>query len=356
MKTLLISLLFISTAWAQVQNGDIDQYIGEPLDIPKADFFRADSVERSDIRNDGLSMTAYIRKNGKLLLIEPFKVKVSSGSEKVELTTNGKAINPAKCQNSNQKETFRGSLVFDNKWYSIEKRKPYEFLFDLKCGESAKFIFDHDSFAGEVMGIFEIAELAKKKFESIGLLEFWNKQISIVWPGSGDYYSWGTVNVTKGYQWDVVGHELGHAIYDLADIGRFGGGSHRIDECYTINLALSEGWASFFGAWLKVQLDDQDAKFEYMVPRRAPLRIENIPQDVCAGPKNEWRVTGFLWDIIDLNDDVNDQSRMSFKELWLKSRNKNFKGIEAMADFLETDGFDPVLLNVVWEQNFLQSR
>jgi hypothetical protein len=354
MKYLLVAMLFIQSAFAGL-HGDIDQYIGEPLELPAADFFRADSIERSSIRNDGISMTAYIRKNGGLTLLEPFKVKVKAVSESIELETNGKAVNPQTCQ-SNKKETFRGSLILENKWYSIEKRKPYEFLFDLKCGESAKFIFDYDSFAGEVMGIFEIAELARKKFENLGLIDFWNKQISIVWPGSGDYYSWGTVNVTKGYQWDVVGHELGHAVYDLADIGRFGGGSHRIDECYTINLALSEGWASFFSAWLKVQIDDADAKFEYMVPRRAPLRFETIPSDVCAGPKNEWRVTGFLWDIIDQNDDGQDSSRMSFKELWLKTRNKNFSGIEALADFLETDGFDPVLLNVVWEQNFLQSR
>lgn len=355
MKNLLVLSLLILSSIAY-GFGDIDHYVSESEVGPKADFFRADAVENSAIRNDGFSMTAFMRKNGELFLIKPFKVEVRSKSEKIQLLTNGKTVTPKACEKGTSKDMFRGSLVFENNWYTIKKRKPYEFLFDLKCGESTKFIFDYDSFAGEVMGIFEIAEIAKEKFEKLGLLDFWNRNLTIRWPGAGDYYSWGTVNVTKGYQWDVVGHEIGHAIYDFANIGQFGGGSHRIDECYTDNLALSEGWASFFAAWLKVQLNDADAKFEYMVPRRAPLKFENIPSDVCAGPKNEWRVTGFLWDLIDHNEDGTDQSRMSFKELWEKTRNKNFRGIEALADFLEVDGFDPVLLNVVWEQNFLQNR
>jgi hypothetical protein len=354
MKTFLFLLSFCLTAQAQF-HGDIDHHVEEVKEGVFADFFRADEIERSVIRNEGFSMTTYIRKNGQLRLLDPFTVTVRSKSESVELLTNGETVNPNICSKG-EKAIFRGNLVFENKYYTIEKRKPYEFLFDLKCGESTKFIFDYDSHAGEVMAIFEIAEKAKIKFEKLGLLDFWNRDITIKWPGSGDYYSWGTVNVTKGFQWDVVGHEIGHAIYDYADIGRFGGGAHRIDECYTDSLALSEGWASFFAAWLKVQLTDADAKFEYMVPRRAPLRFENIPTDVCKGPRNEWRVTGFLWDIIDHNEDDQDTSRMSFKDLWLKTKGKNFRGIEALADFLETDGFDPVLLNIVWEQNFLQSR
>ena len=354
MKIFLFSFLLSLTVEAQFI-GDIDHYVEEVREGISSDFFRADETIRSVIRNEGFAMSTHIRKNGKLRLLDPFKVTVRSKSGKVDLLTNGKTIDSSICRKDNQ-ATFRGYLIFENRYYSIEKRRPYEFLFNLKCGESVKFIFDHDSFAGEVMGIFEIAEKAKLKFEQLGLIDFWNRDITIKWPGAGDYYSWGTVNVTKGFQWDVVGHEIGHAIYDYADIGRFGGGAHRIDECYSESLALSEGWAVFFAAWLKIQLTDTDAQFEYMVPRRAPLRFENIPTDVCKGPRNEWRVTGFLWDIIDHNEDDLDTSRMSFKELWLKTKGKNFKGIEALADFLETDGFDPILLNVLWEQNFLVKR
>ena len=77
-----------------------------------------------------------------------------------------------------------------------------------------------------------------------------------------------------------MAHEIGHAIYDQADIGVSGGGRHRIDECYTNALALSEGWATFFAGWLNLRLNDQDARFEFLVPRRAPIRLENIPSDL----------------------------------------------------------------------------
>ncbi len=92
-----------------------------------------------------------------------------------------------------------------------------------------------------------------------------------------------------------------------------------------------------------------------MVPRRAPLEIEHIPSDVCAGPKNEWRVTGFLWDLIDINDDQ-ENTKLSFEQLWKTTFNGKFKTIMDLAHKLEKSGMDPVLLNAVYENNFLEKR
>ncbi|MBT4791515.1 MAG: hypothetical protein HON90_08085, partial [Halobacteriovoraceae bacterium] len=168
----------------------------------------------------------------------------------------------------------------------------------------------------------------------------------------GDYHSGNTVYVTNGHHWDVVGHELGHAIYAQAKIGKTAGGSHKIDECYSATLAISEGWASYFSAWLHVSLRDQDAQFEFLVPRRAPLRFEHIPIDVCAGEKNEWRVTGFFWDIIDLSDD-GEQSQATFAKVFEYGMKRKFRTTKKYARYLLKKGFDPVLMNIVWENNFL---
>ncbi|MFP5501741.1 MAG: hypothetical protein ACLGIN_04575, partial [Candidatus Sericytochromatia bacterium] len=95
-----------------------------------------------------------------------------------------------------------------------------------------------------------------------------------------------------------------------------GGGPHKIDECYSGGLAWSEGFASFFSAVISIRRDDPDAKFEYMVPRRKPIRIENVPDDVCEGYTNEWRVSSALWDLYDTNEDGTDRVALSFKTIW----------------------------------------
>ncbi len=163
---------------------------------------------------------------------------------------------------------------------------PYELFLSLKCGVAQTMIFDEDSEAGQVIAVWQTLVRAEKKLsQSVGV-GFWKRQIEMVLSGKGDYYSGDVVNLTQGHHWDVVAHELGHAIYDQAGIGAFGGGQHYIDQCYTGALAFSEGWASFFSAWMNLGLADPDAQFEYMVKRRAPIRFENIPSDVCRKSTN----------------------------------------------------------------------
>lgn len=224
---------------------------------------------------------------------------------------------------------------------------------DLPCEGRTRLIFKADSDAGQALGIWQVAFRAREKLRAEVGLGFWSKAIRFSFPGDGDYYSWGTVHLTRGDHWDVVGHEMGHAIYDLAGLGGMGGGQHKIDECYSPTLALSEGWASFFSAWVSVGLDDSDAKFEYMVPRRAPLRFEIIPADVCAGQANEWRVTGFFWDLIDLNRD-SEFAEAPFGALWSAMAGSKVRDTRGAVDrLLQSRVFDQRQLSQVWRQNFL---
>jgi hypothetical protein len=356
MKTyLLLCSLFSFSSMAQLIPGDIDTipHKVEEFKIMKGtDFFRADDIEATNVRSNAISLQLKIRKNDQLSDITPLQFKLLSSNTPQMLNSNGILSNFKSCE-TNPNEKFRVSYIFDNKYFQVAYRKTYELIFTINCGEKTILIFDFDSTGGQVLGIVDIAETAMNKLKDNKLLSFWKKKIKIKWPANGDYYSYNTVNVTKGYQWDVVGHELGHAIYDQANIGSFGGGSHRIDQCYSEALALSEGWASLFGAWIKVSLSDPDAKFEYMVPRRAPLRFETIPPDVCSSHKNEWRVTGFLWDLIDLNGDERDSSSMNFIKFWKSGENKNYRSAKKLAKGYIKQGFDPILMNVIWKQNFL---
>lgn len=145
-------------------------------------------------------------------------------------------------------------------------------------------------------------------------LSFW-KKLPIYWPDRGDYFSWGSLHISEAHRWDVVGHELGHAVYYFASNFGSGGGPHKIDECYSPGLALSEGWATFFSAAIFLERDDPDAKFEFLVPRRAPIRIENVPEDVCQGPNNEWRVAAWFWDVYDTHKDREDSLGLD----WMQS-------------------------------------
>lgn len=154
-------------------------------------------------------------------------------------------------------------------------------------------------------------------FEREGIaLDWWARPIKTVWPASADFYNFGSVNLTDATHWDVNGHEIGHAMYFAGLNAASGGGPHKIDECYGASLAFSEGFGSFFSAAAGLRRDDPDARFEFMVPRRAPIRIENVPSDVCEGYTNEWRAAAALWDLYDTHDDGTDRVALTFKEIW----------------------------------------
>ncbi|MFI5361624.1 MAG: hypothetical protein ACHQ49_06620 [Elusimicrobiota bacterium] len=149
-------------------------------------------------------------------------------------------------------------------------------------------------------------------------IDWWRNPLTVVWPGGSDYFSPGewTLHLTDPMSWDIVTHELGHAVMDGAMNATTGGGAHKIDQCYSEGLAWGEGWASFFAAAVHLSADDADAKFEFMVPRRAPIRIENVPGDVCQGTASEWRVFAGLWDLYDRHDDGLDHIALGFGPIW----------------------------------------
>ncbi|NDG85713.1 MAG: hypothetical protein EBX52_11850, partial [Proteobacteria bacterium] len=177
----------------------------------------------------------------------------------------GRVVDPA-CA----KSAFATTVILEAPKFQVSNGSaPYEIALTLKCGVSQKIVFGEDTPAGQAVGIWQIVSRGQERLREAVGLGFWKRQIELIWPGKGDYYTGDTVNLTAGHHWDVVSHEFGHAIYDQAGIGVFGGGQHYIDQCYSDAMAISEGWASFFAGWLNLELSDPDAKFEYMVPRRA---------------------------------------------------------------------------------------
>jgi len=250
------------------------------------------------------------------------------------------------------RDTIHVEAILKNEFFEVsDGNQPYRIVADIPAQGKNQLIFLPDSSGGQVLGIWQVAQRAKTKLESEVGLSFWKTPLSFSWPAEGDYYAFGEVHLTRGDHWDVVGHEMGHGIYDLANLGVFGGGAHKIDECYSEALAISEGWASFFSAWLNVDLQDPDAKFEYMVPRRAPIRFESIPSDVCPGQTNEWRVTGFFWDLVDLHDDSEKATEL-FARMWNAMKGTRVGSALAAKNKLKNAGFDPELLQIVWDLNF----
>jgi hypothetical protein len=231
----------------------------------------------------------------------------------------------------------------------------YRIRTSVDCGTRLQLTFNESSDGGQPLSIWRVAQLGVSKVRDAVGLGFWNSPLEFVWPESGDYYSFGAVHITRGDHWDVVGHEMGHGIYDLGNLGAFGGGQHKIDECYSEALALSEGWASYFSGWISVDLADPDAKFETMVPRRAPIQFENVPSDVCNGPTNEWRVTSFLWDLVDTHQD-GESANESFARLWRAMQSSRASSIRAAASLIEHSGVSKDWMDLVWELNFKTPR
>lgn len=344
----LISLLLLSQfTFANVID---DSDLSNPmmlLEVASPDL-KVDSIHRYPIRRNSVALKAIIIQDGIETEIRNLNFDLSNDSV---VLGSGEETVQSSCQNG--EETFTATAKLELEKFKINgpRSRKYNLKVEGKCGEGLILTFKYNSLAGQFFGIWNLANKITHKFKAIGRENFLRGKMGIIFPASGDYYN-GRVNVTQGYQWDVVGHEIGHSIYSHSGIGRSQGGRHRIDECYTKTLAFSEGWASFFSAWVSVDLDDPDAKFRYMVQRRAPLEIEHVPADVCYGPTNEWRVYSFLWDLIDLNND-NESVNISFLDLWDLSVEKKFRSIVEYKEELLSSGFDPVVINVVWDQNIL---
>jgi len=147
---------------------------------------------------------------------------------------------------------------------------------------------------------------------------WWKRTLAVNWPDDSDYFSpWDfSLHLTRPEAWDVILHELGHAVMAASMNADSAGGQHKIDECYSAALAWSEGWATFFAGVVRLDPADADARFEFLVPRRAPIRLENVPEDVCKGEANEWRVAAALWDLYDSHADGTDASSLPFARLW----------------------------------------
>lgn len=255
-----------------------------------------------------------------------------------------------------KKSSFSASARLETSRFQVTRGSgAYDLTLGLKCGAAQKIIFHEDSTSGQAIGIWQTLTRAEQRLqESVGL-GFWKRPIEVVWPGKGDYYNADQVNLTAGHHWDVVAHELGHAIYDQAGIGRMQGGQHYIDRCYSETLALSEGWASFFSGWLHVDLADPDARFEYMVPRRAPVRFENIPADVCGKSGSEWRVTGYLWDLIDQHAD-GENTEERFARLWSDLGGARVPSVRAVHERLLERGWDRTRTREIWNLDFPEER
>ncbi len=355
MTIAILNLILGTAVRAEVHTDDSD-LSGSPARIHSESFtapsldLKPDSSERSLIDTGAELRVELVRRDGALLPVAG--LAFHAGDLEITTDTEGTARIP-ECA---PRATYRLQTELTHGRIRVtDGSSPYRLRTSIDCGTRTVLRFAEAGDSGQALSIWRIAHLGMTKLDSAIGLNFWNKPIEFVWPEDGDYYSFGTVHISRGDHWDVVGHEMGHAIYDLGRLGAFGGGSHKIDECYSEALALSEGWASYFSAWLSVALDDADAKFEYMVPRRAPLRFENVPLDVCNGPTNEWRVTSFLWDLIDLSDD-GEKSEESFAVLWRALQGTRTSGIRSAAGLIERSGFSKEWMNLIWDLNFRTPR
>ncbi len=354
-RTLALAAVFTASSFAQAQTwddsvaDDSDLSGGPSLhteDVPLD--LQADNVQ-FEAGGEGLNVVVYRVIKGQAVALEGLTFSVGSeyGVESDGWTT---------AVNCSVGSSVHGAAELATDRFAVTNgSENYKLIFDAQCGGTLSLFFNEDSPGGQALGIWQIAALAQRKLGESVDLSFWRNSISFEFPADADYYNWGTVHITRGDHWDVVGHELGHAIYDQANIGAFGGGQHYIDRCYSGALALSEGWASYFSSWLSVGLGDADAKFEYMVPRRAPIRIENVPEDVCVGPGSEWRVNAFFWDFIDLNDD-GEQSAETFARVWHALLNSNSRDVGAVARKLVGAGFAEATVNTAWQLSFRQNR
>lgn len=211
------------------------------------------------------------------------------------------------------------ALTLDNKYWSFGRRWSAEVT--LPSGGADLGTLE----APSELAVLHATYLRALDFlDREGDLDWWDQTLTVEWPADGDWFNgWDfSLHISNARAWDVTLHELGHAVMHKAMRAQSAGGSHKIDECYSPALAWSEGWATFFAAAVWLDRADPDAKFEHLVPRRAPVRLENVPEDVCRGQANEWRVAAGFWDLYDTHADHDDNVAFAFKRLWQPLRGR----------------------------------
>ncbi len=190
---------------------------------------------------------------------------------------------------------------------------------------------DKTSENSKVGYIFEIFNryLTFFKNEKIEINSWWKYKIIVFWPHKYTWFGYenGNIGISEAKRWDVIGHEIGHAVaYTGIHSPMSALSNHKVSQCYSEQLAWAEGIATFLSGVVNLKRNEPDTRFQYLFPRY----LENVPDDVCPGQTNEWRVAAFMWDLYDLNNEGNDTVNLSFKKIWepLITHNKTINSLD----------------------------
>ncbi|MEK6578704.1 MAG: hypothetical protein AABZ55_05710 [Bdellovibrionota bacterium] len=252
-----------------------------------------------------------------------------------------------------EKKTRKILTYLSNPWFRIvHDFEVYRIEFDAPCTSQITVLFQGGSLKAQTLLIWNVAMVALSKLETEVGLEFWRTPLIWVWPATNDSYSHFRLFLTYPTNVEVITHEMGHAVYDFADIGAFQAGEHRFESCTDSTLALTEGWASFFAAWILFDRSSLTPTFHHLVPRFESVGIENIPASVCQGPTSEWRVIGFLWDLIDHPPQDDDRLNLSFGEVFKILKDTRKASIDEVYSELKLSQIDATALKDTWDLNF----
>ncbi|MGE0614750.1 MAG: hypothetical protein AB7P04_03845 [Bacteriovoracia bacterium] len=246
---------------------------------------------------------------------------------------------------------IRVSALMENTKFSVGTGfQSYQIDAKARCGRIT-FQQGETTDVGQALAIWEIAQRAMTKLEATVGLDFWKRPIGFAWPQDFDFYDGYQVHLRYGHHWDVATHEMAHAIYDQAAIGEMPNYKHYIDRCHDETIAMAEGWAHFFAAWVNLDVSAADPVLEHYSPRRGPIHFETVPRDVCKGPSNEWRVLAYLWDIHDANADgetLNESFARTFKSI----QGKDLQSIRDAIRWFKEAEIDEKALDALWVSVF----
>jgi hypothetical protein len=143
-----------------------------------------------------------------------------------------------------------------------------------------------------------------------------------------------TLAGTDAHDWDNILHEYGHHLQSVFDLANSDGGQHSTDEnlCRSqgkdrgIRLAWGEGWPTFFGTMLQMELklgtlgipNVGDTRYTDTKPNGQALEYdlaEGQPSPTQIGEGNELAVQRVLWEMYDRRSNA-DAVTFSAADLW----------------------------------------
>ena len=252
------------------------------------------------------------------------------------------------------RKSARLKFLFDDNGRQIYNHigQPFHFEFDVPCGTEVDVTFtaDQKDLVDAWAAMAEVTNRITPLFPAgVDFRPF--RIVYPRWPGETSdsaedvelQRSYAPERGLEFYYQFTLRHELGHQVAQRLSLFQGGGPQHYLDQCYSPDLALVEGWADFFAAWMVGDFVEDQPGFPGM------FILNPVGDFYCHGYTNETRTAAFLWGLFDRST-AHGTIRLDPALFFQAFQNRSFSSPEELRDALPELGVTKEQSDALWAQ------